>query len=181
MNRASPGILGPVRKNETNAPGGGASDRCRPFVSVRVGPVGLPRRRAGRGHRRGLLCTQCFRARAYRQHDKDHDGVCSSQRTALRMPLSPCRRRQSGSKALRSISRRGSSSRSALCSTACCCTPGNDAAVALALAHSGSVGAFVEAMNGRARELGLRDTHFYEPERSGARRSTIPRRSTLRA
>ena len=32
---------------------------------------------------------------------------------------------------------------------------GNDAAVALALAHSGSVGAFVEAMNGRARELGL--------------------------
>ncbi len=44
---------------------------------------------------------------------------------------------------------------------------GNDAAVALALAHSGSVGAFVEAMNGRARELGLQDTHFYEPERSG--------------
>ena len=38
MNRASPGILGPVRKNETNASGGGASDRCRPFVSVRVGP-----------------------------------------------------------------------------------------------------------------------------------------------
>ena len=35
---------------------------------------------------------------------------------------------------------------------------GNDAAVALALAHSGSVGAFVEAMNGRARELGLQDT-----------------------
>ena len=30
----------------------------------------------------------------------------------------------------------------------------------LALAHSGSVGAFVEAMNGRARELGLRNTHF---------------------
>ena len=40
---------------------------------------------------------------------------------------------------------------------------GNDAAVALALAHSGSVGAFVEAMNGRARELGLRDTHFTNP------------------
>lgn len=40
---------------------------------------------------------------------------------------------------------------------------GNDAAVALALAHSGSVGAFVEAMNGRAQELGLRDTHFTNP------------------
>ena len=40
---------------------------------------------------------------------------------------------------------------------------GNDAAVALALAHSGSVGAFVEAMNGRARELGLQDTHFTNP------------------
>ena len=39
---------------------------------------------------------------------------------------------------------------------------GNDAAVALALAHSGSVGAFVEAMNGRAQELGLRVPAFAE-------------------
>ena len=95
MNRASPGILGPVRKNETNAPGGGASDRCRPFVSVRVGPVGLPRRRAGRGHRRGLLCTQCFRARAYRQHDKDHDG--SAHRRGLRSGCR-CHRAAGGSR-----------------------------------------------------------------------------------
>ena len=51
---------------------------------------------------------------------------------------------------------------------------GNDAAVALALAHSGSVGACVEAMNGRAREL-LRTRTVW------TRRSTIPRRSTLRA
>ena len=37
---------------------------------------------------------------------------------------------------------------------------GNDAAVALALHHSGSVGAFVAAMNRKAQELSLQNTHF---------------------
>ena len=40
---------------------------------------------------------------------------------------------------------------------------GNDAAAALAIAHSGSEAAFVRAMNDRARELGLADTHFANP------------------
>ncbi len=39
----------------------------------------------------------------------------------------------------------------------------NDAAISLAVYHSGSVGAFVEAMNARAKELGLRDTRFANP------------------
>ncbi len=39
----------------------------------------------------------------------------------------------------------------------------NDAAVTLAEGVSGSQGAFVEAMNARARELGLRDTSFANP------------------
>lgn len=40
---------------------------------------------------------------------------------------------------------------------------GNDAAVALALAHSGSVAAFVDCMNAEAQALGLRQTHFANP------------------
>ena len=40
---------------------------------------------------------------------------------------------------------------------------GNDAAEALAIAHSGSEEAFVRAMNERAAALGLRDTHFANP------------------
>ena len=40
---------------------------------------------------------------------------------------------------------------------------GNDAAVALAIHAAGSVEQFVCAMNARARELGLRDTHFANP------------------
>lgn len=40
---------------------------------------------------------------------------------------------------------------------------GNDAAVALAIAHSGSVEAFVEKMNRRAEELGLENTHYANP------------------
>ena len=40
---------------------------------------------------------------------------------------------------------------------------GNDCAWALAMAHSGSVDAFVRAMNARARALGLRSTHFANP------------------
>ena len=40
---------------------------------------------------------------------------------------------------------------------------GNDAAMALAVGVSGSRNAFVRAMNARARELGLRDTHFANP------------------
>ena len=40
---------------------------------------------------------------------------------------------------------------------------GNDAAAALAIAHSGSEEAFVRAMNERAAALGLRDTHFANP------------------
>ena len=39
----------------------------------------------------------------------------------------------------------------------------NDAAVAIAIAVSGSVEAFAEAMNGRAREMGLTSTHFVNP------------------
>lgn len=39
----------------------------------------------------------------------------------------------------------------------------NDAAVALAIATSGSVESFSELMNARAAELGLRDTHFCNP------------------
>ena len=39
----------------------------------------------------------------------------------------------------------------------------NDAAVALAIATSGSVESFSELMNSRARELGLCDTHFCNP------------------
>ena len=40
---------------------------------------------------------------------------------------------------------------------------GNDAAVALAIAHSGSTEAFVERMNRRAEELGLENTHYANP------------------
>lgn len=40
---------------------------------------------------------------------------------------------------------------------------GNDAAVALAEYHSGSVEAFADAMNQRAAELGLVNTHFSNP------------------
>ncbi|MFA6523841.1 MAG: serine hydrolase [Candidatus Peribacteraceae bacterium] len=40
----------------------------------------------------------------------------------------------------------------------------NDAAAALAVFHSGSRSAFVEAMNERAGELGLRDTSYANPE-----------------
>jgi D-alanyl-D-alanine carboxypeptidase len=40
---------------------------------------------------------------------------------------------------------------------------GNDDALALAIASAGSRGAFIAQMNGEARELGLRDTHFTSP------------------
>ena len=40
---------------------------------------------------------------------------------------------------------------------------GNDAAVALAQFHSGSVNAFVQEMNARARQLGLKATSFANP------------------
>lgn len=40
---------------------------------------------------------------------------------------------------------------------------GNDAAIALAVYHSGSVEAFVQKMNQKAEELFLRDTHFDNP------------------
>jgi len=40
---------------------------------------------------------------------------------------------------------------------------GNDAAAALAIRTAGSVPAFVEKMNGRAAQLGLRGTHFANP------------------
>lgn len=40
---------------------------------------------------------------------------------------------------------------------------GNDAAAALAIAHSGSMEAFALRMNARAQELGLHDTHFANP------------------
>lgn len=39
----------------------------------------------------------------------------------------------------------------------------NDAAVALAIASAGSVAAFAELMNKKARELGLENTHFTNP------------------
>ena len=40
---------------------------------------------------------------------------------------------------------------------------GNDDALALAIAASGSKGAFLELMNAKARELHLRDSHFTSP------------------
>jgi D-alanyl-D-alanine carboxypeptidase (penicillin-binding protein 5/6) len=40
---------------------------------------------------------------------------------------------------------------------------GNDDALALAIATSGSRGAFLQLMNEKARELGLRDTHYTSP------------------
>lgn len=40
---------------------------------------------------------------------------------------------------------------------------GNDAAVALAMYHSGSTDSFAEAMNRKARDLGLTDTHYANP------------------
>ena len=40
---------------------------------------------------------------------------------------------------------------------------GNDAANALAVLSSGSVAAFVQEMNGRAAQLGMRDSHFMNP------------------
>ena len=40
---------------------------------------------------------------------------------------------------------------------------GNDDALALAIAAGGSRGGFLELMNRRARDLGLRDTHFTSP------------------
>ena len=44
---------------------------------------------------------------------------------------------------------------------------GNDAALAIGRAVSGSDGAFVEAMNGLAARLGLADTHFVNPHGLG--------------
>ena len=41
---------------------------------------------------------------------------------------------------------------------------GNDASFALAEATSGSVEAFVDRMNAKAQELGLKDTHFANPD-----------------
>jgi D-alanyl-D-alanine carboxypeptidase len=40
---------------------------------------------------------------------------------------------------------------------------GNDDALALAIATAGSRGAFIDLMNEKARQLGLRDTHFTTP------------------
>ena len=40
---------------------------------------------------------------------------------------------------------------------------GNDASVALAIAHSGSVEKFVDVMNERAKAIGASDTHFCNP------------------
>lgn len=40
---------------------------------------------------------------------------------------------------------------------------GNDAAAALAISHSGSVSDFVNEMNNKAKELGLKNTHFTNP------------------
>ena len=40
---------------------------------------------------------------------------------------------------------------------------GNDAATALAIHHSGSVEKFVEAMNAKAAEIGVKSTHFSNP------------------
>ena len=40
---------------------------------------------------------------------------------------------------------------------------GNDAAAALAIWCGGSIGGFAELMNDKARELGLKDTHFVNP------------------
>lgn len=40
---------------------------------------------------------------------------------------------------------------------------GNDAAAALAITHSGSVSDFVSEMNDKAKELGLKNTHFTNP------------------
>jgi serine-type D-Ala-D-Ala carboxypeptidase (penicillin-binding protein 5/6) len=46
----------------------------------------------------------------------------------------------------------------------------NDAAVALAEATSGSVGEFAKKMNAKARELGLTNTHFVNPDGLNAER-----------
>ena len=46
----------------------------------------------------------------------------------------------------------------------------NDSAVVIAESLAGSVEAFVEKMNDRAEELGLRDTHFVTPKRAGRSR-----------
>ena len=40
---------------------------------------------------------------------------------------------------------------------------GNDAATALAIHHSGSIDAFVKAMNTKAEEIGAKNTHFANP------------------
>ena len=40
---------------------------------------------------------------------------------------------------------------------------GNDAAAALAIHHSGSIESFAEAMNNKAQELGMRNSHFENP------------------
>lgn len=162
MNRASPGILGPVRKNETNASGGGASDRCRPFVSVRVGPVAC--RAAVLDADTGEVCF----ARNASEHaliasttkimtglliaeDCDPDAVVTVPQEAVGIEGSSLYLKSGEQLTVRALL------------YGLLLHSGNDAAVALALAHSGSVGAFVEAMNGRARELGLRDTHFTNP------------------
>ena len=40
---------------------------------------------------------------------------------------------------------------------------GNDAAVALAIHVGGSIEGFAELMNDKAKEMGLKDTHFVTP------------------
>lgn len=52
----------------------------------------------------------------------------------------------------------------------------NDAAYTLAVHHSGTVKAFVEEMNARAKVLGLKDTHFQNPAGfDGAGQAASPR------
>ncbi len=53
-------------------------------------------------------------------------------------------------------------------------TSGNDAAVALAVAGAGSVHAWVNQMNARARLLGLKCTHFVDPHGLDPRNRSCP-------
>ena len=56
---------------------------------------------------------------------------------------------------------------------------GNDAAIAVALNTAGSLPAFVDAMNGEMRRLGLRQTRFVEPSGLSERNVTTAREYAL--
>ena len=155
MNRASSGILGPVRKNETNASGGGASlspcasalSACRAAVlDADTGEVCFARNASEHAL---IASTTKIMTGLLIAEDCDPDAVVTVPQEAVGIEGSSLYLKAGEQLTVRALL------------YGLLLHSGNDAAVALALAHSGSVGAFVEAMNGRARVPHLSCTHDF--------------------